>query len=97
METLFNGCLRCGRCCYDGVVRCPHLRDVPGQFVHGRNIIKTRCEVWKKRNVAIRNHSRLFINGHVCLLRSEDKRIIDGCPLNQITTDIDTIKQGPTN
>ena len=86
MNQPVKNCLRCGKCCHDVQgKRCPNLRDVQGKLVktqEGGYLQKTRCSIWKKRSNAIRNGIRIIVDGHACLERREDKRVIYGCPLN---------------
>jgi hypothetical protein len=66
-------CCRCGRCCffYDelGAHKCKHLVILKNK--------KTLCRIFKKRLGQFIGYKNV-----VCGLRSNDKRIFEGCPLN---------------
>lgn len=72
-----ESCLRCGKCChYNDEAgkrkRCRYLKDTSDG--------KTMCRIYDRRIGTQLDH------GIYCNMRSDDHRIIPGCPLNRGAT-----------
>lgn len=71
---LTKSCLRCGQCCKEDNIECPHLSHINK---------RTYCKKWKERNISIRKYGYFLADPyHICVERKNDLRDFPDCPLN---------------